>query len=290
MLPLTTITLHSILSATNMLVSKKINTFRNDTVLLANVLSYIAVWSVGLIASLYMQKPIHLHLVAQNWFYFLVIGTLFPIKTFLFLKVFRFVPTTVGAILSMLHVVAAIVASAVFLNDILTTVQLLGSCLVLCAIYISHPKAKTKKQMTTFTKGIGLALVSSIIFGIAITAEKYLLTQVGLQTYIATGWLMQCIGGIIMALFLRKKYLHFPKNTTQWRYVSLYAILTAVSGLLFVISQTYGKSSAIINSLGGMKVVFAAILSYVVYKNKHVGMRLIVSSMFCVVGVILLTA
>jgi drug/metabolite transporter (DMT)-like permease len=276
------IVLHGLLSACNFIVSRSLGKSKVDFSYFTNVLAFIAVFVLGLMYVAVTNGEVNHAAALAAWPYLVGAGLLFSLKTLLVLRLFIYVPASVGSLMTSFNLVVGVLLATVLLNEGLSFFQVIGLLLMVLAIYTIRHTTKTKKQKHMFATGILIAVSSALLLGVANVTEKYLLDRIDVPTYLIYGWGFQLLGALCIAVAFRSKF-QLPTTRSSVIKSFIYAVLVAVSGGFFIYTLVASNNASLTIALSGLKVVFAMILSYVVLKERsNIGTKLI--SVFLSVG------
>lgn len=281
------IVLHGLLSACNFVISRSLGTSKIDYSYFTNVLAFIAVFVLGLTYVAITNGEVNHVAALQAWPFLLLAGLLFSLKTLLVLRLFMYVPASVGSLMTSFNLLVGVLLATLLLHEGLSLFQIIGLVLMVLAIYTIRHTTKTEKQKHMFATGILIAASSALLLGVANVTEKYLLDRIDVPTYLVYGWGFQLVGALCIAIVFKKK-LHRPKTRSSIVKACVYAVLVALSGGFFIFTLVTSNNASLTIALSGLKVVFAMILSYVVLKERSNISTKIVSVLLSVGGVYLL--
>jgi drug/metabolite transporter (DMT)-like permease len=143
----------------------------------------------------------------------------------------------------------------------------------------------SKKKRHRWEIGLGLTVISSLAFGIAITSEKYLLDQIGMPTYSAFGVSLQVGMIFILGLLYQRKHFALYKNSRFVRDVVFMGLTRAGAGLLFVIALVMADNASLIGMMSGLKIIITAILAGIFLRETQFMGRKLAAAVVAFVGV-----
>lgn len=177
-----------------------------------------------------------------------------------------------------------IIASSFFLNQSLSGMQFVGAGCIFLGIIIANI---TRKKKFTFGKGEVLALGAAIVFGLANTNDKYILSHVALYPYIAFNFLAPAVGLVVifpkevpyMKQFFQKNV--FIKLTTL-------SIIYALSSIAFFAGLQLSSNVSQFITLNLLTVIVTVILAVIFLKEHNDVWKKILGAIVAFVGLLLL--
>ena len=230
--------------------------------------------------------------------YFLFLGgALYTTLNIVFLTLFRILPASIVAIVSLLNPLSVVIVATTFSGEALSLFQWAGSTVILSAVLLSvfvtsrhaHPQSTHKKTLNSKIKLISafLALSVATMFGFAVVNEKYLIDRLGLTTYFLYGIGFQILLASVFILIFRKKVtLRLPLRVHS--IVWIYAVLLALSGLFFILTLESSDSSSLTAVGSSAKVALSLVLAYIILKEKKDIILKICAFILSLVGLFLL--
>lgn len=188
-------------------------------------------------------------------------------------------------IIIMLRAVVIAIIAAIFLSEKMTLLQIAGAALIILAGFIaSHADGKEKSLNR---KGVLLAALGAVLFGIALTLEKATLDLMTYETYLVVGFGFQALVLFIFgAKSLRddgaKKIRKFVPRLT------LLGVLVGASGMLYLAAVTQSDNVPLVASFINLKVVGVVIGGYIFLNEKGGLKHKIAGAALALLGFILL--
>lgn len=286
------ICIYIIVSSYKSIQTRKLGINNNDLTIYALVASFICVSFVGLIYGLFSWDTVNHSLVMSYWKNLFAGGVLFSLINLFSIRLFKYVPASVAEFMLLLNTLSILYFARIFLDELLTIKQLFGaSILLFVIILIGYTASKKKKKSSNrqIMLGVLLAAAVAILLGPAIANEKFLIDNIGMETYVVYGWGLQAIASFILAFILRRKY--SPKHNlsvSDHINVWLYASLLAFSGIMFVLSLRNSNSASLPALTSTAKVTGTVIMAYILLKERDSLLIKIFGILLTSVGLILL--
>ncbi len=273
------IIVHSILGGLRIVQNRRLGQSRYDVTHYALMGSFLAVMLLGVLYNLVSPGPLYHQAAWGARYYLLGGGVLFAFNSFLTIRMFRLIPASIGALLSVLSSISVVILSLLFAGERMTTIQWIGSVLLLGAVYlVQHysQKHESKRVQNNIIVGLIIALTAAIVFGMAIVNEKYLLDRLSLHTYLMYGWGVQFVAALSIGLWLGKG-LSRPNLSRRISFdLLIYALLFSISGIFFIFSLLSSDSSALTSVSSSIKIVVATILSYfLLHEQGHLYVKIV---------------
>lgn len=287
------ILIHGLLSSARDVQNKRIGRHFHDYSLYALFVSFLLVFLNGVAISIVRDQPVFFHAAWQARYYLVIGGSALGLQNYLVFKIYRILPASVVAILSLMNPLAVVLLATLVVGERLTSIQVLGSLILLSSVLILNLKTvkndKPRRRIYKISLSLGFATALSIamLFGVGIVNERYLLERLGLSTYLIFGWGSQFFSAIVIVILNRGK-LVFPKKISTHFQVWSSALLLAMAGFMFVLTQLNSNSSSLSSLSASFKVVLVVLLSYVILKEKDNLPLKLVCTVFSGLGLYLL--
>lgn len=195
-------------------------------------------------------------------------GLLFAAKQLLTLKLFKFVPASIGEVMAMFNALFGTLAAFLFLEEKLTIIQFAGALLIMLGVYAASLIGEKKTEKRNFMLGLTIALSAAFLWALATVNEKYLLDQMGLDNYVLFGWGFQLLAALAI-IFLFKKEFTLPKNSKDKFLIFIMGGIYAIGGFFFVSSLVGSDNAGIVSAASGSKVIFTVILAYILLQERN---------------------
>lgn len=111
------IVLHGLLSACNFVVSRSLGKSKVDYSYFTNILAFIAVFALGLIYVAVTKGEVNHAAALAAWPYLVGAGLLFSLKTLLVLRLFIYVPASVGSLMTSFNLLVGVLLATVLLHE-----------------------------------------------------------------------------------------------------------------------------------------------------------------------------
>jgi bacterial/archaeal transporter family protein len=204
-------------------------------------------------------------------------------QVFLF-KALQLVEASELTIVSGLRVVITIVASIIFLNQVLTGLNVLGTILILAAPFLVVNFGKSFK----FDKGLLYTLAMTLFGGLAIVADS---ANVQHYDVLAYSTFSNFLSGFFILAF-------YPKALRQWKQfvqpsflvkMLPLAIFSATQGVLYLLALAYGGNTAQVGTIRQASVIVTVLLAVIFLKERGNLNKKLIAAILVTAGVILLS-
>jgi len=214
----------------------------------------------------------------------LLAGALWGICQVFLFKALQLVEASELTIVSGLRVVVTIVASLIFLNQVFTGWNVLGTILMITATFFVVRLGKD----FTLHKGLLYTLAMTFFGGLAIVADS---ANVQHYDVLAYSTYSNFLSGFFILVF-------YPKALQQWRQVVQprflgrmlpLAVFSATQGVLYLLALAYGGNTAQVGTIRQASVIVTVLLAIIFLKERgNLGRKLIAAALVTV-GVFLLS-
>lgn len=259
--------------ALSMIVMRLIGRNRNYTgaSFVINAGSFIFLWLSGL-ALLPLLGAVNSNVLAHFFWRFVGGGLLFALTNVATYKSLTFVDAATGTIFNTLNTLFSIGMAALTLNEGLSAWQAAGAIVLLVAIIYSALalKAKnTKLSRRNLLYGLGFALIAGLLYGAAITNEKWLLEQMNAGSYVVYGWGWQMLASVGAAIILQPKKLKLLKQAVLARWLIILGVLKGIGGAVFVLSEIRSNNVALVTVIANFKIIIVVLLGTWLLKERQ---------------------
>ncbi|MBI4836362.1 MAG: EamA family transporter [Candidatus Abawacabacteria bacterium] len=204
-------------------------------------------------------------------------------QVFLF-KALQLVEASQLTIVSGLRVVITILASLVFLNQVFTELNVLGTILILAATFLVVNLGKEFK----LNKGILYTLAMTFFGGLAIVADSANVQHYDVLAYSAYS---NFLSGLCILVF-------YPKVLRQWKSLVQpsflakmlpLAVFSATQGVLYLLALTYGGNTAQVGTIRQASVIVTVLLAIIFLKERENLGKKFIAAVFVTAGIFLLS-
>jgi drug/metabolite transporter (DMT)-like permease len=180
------------------------------------------------------------------------------------------------------RVIFTIAVAAMFLNEPLTTRQLLGTLLVLGSIILVNLKGRK----LSFEKSDLMALLSAVAFGLGNVNDRYILRFANIYPYLVFDFIAP---SLILTLFY---FRHLPqvKVFLEVKLASRFLLLCsiyAVSATTFLSALKYGENVSQISVVNLTSVIITVFLALILLKETANWTRKSAGAVLCFIGLVL---
>lgn len=223
------ITLYLIFGTINNLVSRKLGkTFSKYNKIINWIFFSICLYPMGVIVALTLGQSLY---ISWHSLVFILVGELiFPLISVIEYRANKDIDAGFFSIIKNLTPVITITTAWLLLNEGLSTWQILGATIIISSALIASLSSLSKKHHANKTKSVLLALLGIFLLGIAVTYERWMLTQMSFSAYLIYGWGAQTVWMTIIARPKRKDLEVFKDKSTN-KFVLMYGFTKAFRGL-----------------------------------------------------------
>lgn len=175
-----------------------------------------------------------------------------------------------------------VLASSIFLGEILNGKQLLGTLL----IFISVAVVTLKSMKITFTKGDLMALIAAMGFGFAITNDRFLIQNFILYSYLSLSFITP---GVFTAIIYPKDTMEIKKllKIKPLTRVGVLSVIYAFSAIAFFVALKTASNSSQVVSINMTSVIVTVFLSIIFLKERESLAKKILGAFLCFLGLLL---
>lgn len=192
----------------------------------------------------------------------------------------KHVEAGVTTLVSNIYTPVTIVLATFFLNEKLTVIQIFGTVLLFIGILIVSQKHRIGKFK--FDKYFMLMVLSGVMLGISLTAERALQKMTGFTAGTMFSWWMQCVFLGIATLVTKNKSEYSKKDIAITGGLRFLQSLSWVT-LLFVVGNL-----SLVSAITTFKVVIIFIAAAIFLKEREDLPRKIIGSLIALAGLFLM--
>lgn len=175
-----------------------------------------------------------------------------------------------------------VLASSILLRELLNATQWMGAVLIFAGAVCA-----TAKKRVAFDKGELFAILAAIVFGFAVTNDRFILQSFEVYTYSIIGFLLPAI--FIAAAYPRevRHMKSFLKKETFLQSLAV-CFIYALFALTFYMALQEASNSSQVAAVSLSSVILTVILSIIFLKEREFLWRKIFGAVICSVGLLLL--
>jgi drug/metabolite transporter (DMT)-like permease len=192
----------------------------------------------------------------------------------------KYVEAGVSTLVSNIYTPITIALATIFLNEKLTPLQLLGTVLLLTGIAIVSKKHKVGKFK--FDKHFMLMLLSGVMLGVSLTAERALQKATGFTAGTMISWWAQCAVLGMFAILTRSRSEYSKKD------IAITGGLRFLQSLSWVILIFVVGNLSLVSAITTFKVVLIFIAAAIFLKEREDLPRKIMGSVIALAGLLLM--
>jgi drug/metabolite transporter (DMT)-like permease len=192
----------------------------------------------------------------------------------------KHVEAGVTTLVSNIYTPVIIVLATIFLHEGLTLIQIFGTILLLIGIVIVSKKHQIGKFK--FDKYFLLMLLSGVMLGISLTAERTLQKTTGFTAGTMFSWWSQCVVLGLSTLITKNKSEYSKKD------IAITGSLRFLQSLSWVILTFVVGNLSLVSSITTFKVVIIFIAAAIFLKERADLPRKIAGSLLALIGLLLM--
>jgi drug/metabolite transporter (DMT)-like permease len=173
-----------------------------------------------------------------------------------------------------------IVLASIFLHEKLTAIQVVGTVILLFAMFLISKKHRIKTFH--FDKYFLLMVAAGIFLGFVLVAERTLQKTTGFAAGTIFSWISQASFLGLAVLVTKSKHVYSKKQ------IAISGVISAVSSLAYVILVTVVGNLSVVSAVTTFKIVIIFILAAVFLKEREDLPRKILGSIIAVIGLLLM--
>lgn len=204
-------------------------------------------------------------------------------QVFLF-KALQITEASEVTIVSGVRVIVTILASVIFLKEVFTGWNVLGTVLIL----VSTVLIANRKKGLKFDKGLFYTLAMAFFGGLAIVADSANVQQYEVLAY-------STFSNLLSGLFILAVY---PKTLKQWKtFANLsfllkmlpVAVFSVSQGILYLLALTYGGNTAEVGTIRQSSVIVTVLLAVIFLGERDNLGKKVVAAILVTLGVFFLS-
>lgn len=192
----------------------------------------------------------------------------------------KHVEAGVTTLVSNIYTPVTIILATFFLNESLTTIQIFGTALLLVGMLVVSQKHRIGKFK--FDKYFMLMVLSGVMLGISLTAERALQKMTGFTAGTMFSWWMQCAFLGLATLVTQNKSEYTNKD------IAITGGLRFLQSLSWVILIFVVGNLSLVSSITTFKVVIIFIAAAIFLKEREDLPRKIIGSLIALAGLLLM--
>lgn len=249
--------------------------------ILFQLLVGIIILIFGLISGAEMDVKLNLNLIVPN---LILSSVLYAIANVLKSESLAKTEASKFTIIFSSRVIFTIATAAIFLNESLNIHQVIGTFLILSSIILVTIKGRKLK----FEKVDLLALLASVIFGIGIVNDRYILKLANIYPYMVFDFVAPSL--LLLVFYFKelpqiKKFLEFKVSLQLITLCVIYAISSAT----FLAALKYGTNVSQISVVNLTSVIITVFLALILLRETDNWVKKSVGALLCFIGLILVS-
>lgn len=216
--------------------------------------------------------------------YILFSAVLYAVGTVLYFKAYKHIGAAEVTVIGGAGVIVTIIASALFLHDRLTLLQLFGVFLILSAVVLVN----ISKSRFSLNKGAYYALFGAGAYGLAVVSDSFIVHHYDPFSYLP----LNCfIPGILLLVWYIK---HVKKIYVSARHINknlvIFTTLYSIQAISFYVALRVGALVAQMSAISRASIILTVVLAAIFLKERKHLVLTILAAFFTTIGVLLVTA
>ncbi len=213
------------------------------------------------------------------------IGIIFVIGEVAFTEGLRIGKASLVGTIGASHTSLAVILSLIFLNEPVTSVEILVIILVIAGILLSTINIGEIKKGNVLTKGSALALIAMVCWGLSIVLVKFPIRQVGwfLPVYVT----LLTTPTLFIYMKLRGIKLELPNRNKALLPILANGSMQRIGEFTLALALSYGATAIVAPIAGSYPTLFAP-LALFVFKDKITKQQL-AGLCLTIIGIVLLS-
>ena len=224
--------------------------------------------------------------VPQMWLapYFLGTMVLYAAGTVCFFRAIKQIEASEMSIITGAGAIVTIVASMIFLKDVLSVTQLIGAACILTAVVLIN----LKKKSVVMNQGVWLALLGSALYGSAVIFDTIIIHAFDAASFIPIGSLGTAL--VIMIWYPKKIPIVVRTLRRVDKNLLIFSVLYAAAAITFYLAVETGALVGKVSSISRSAIILTVLLSTILLKERDNIDKKILGAILTTIGVILVSS
>lgn len=199
-------------------------------------------------------------------------ATLIALANWFNFKALKRLPVAQFQMMSQVYIIVTVSLGWTFLQEGLTTLQILGAIFLLSATVLAvlaPTKNKTEKKRKVHPGTVALALAGAASLGTALFIEKKALGYMDTGAYLIFGYSAQVIGMWVLAAKDANKSNLKKINFREFKWAVSMGLIAGTSGVLYIISIVGSNNVSFITAIGAITLPLLALAGYIFLREKE---------------------
>jgi len=232
---------------------------------------YVAIF-VSRLLFLPLLGHVHTQVLGEYWWRFVGGGLAFALTNFFTYKTLVYFEVAVANIVGSVNVIFAVVGSAVFLGENLSSQQFVGAAVLLPAIaygVLATHVVRKKSAQRSIKLGLSFALLAGVTFAVAMVNEKSLLGHMSVASYVVFGVAGQLVMAMLSAVLLQRPQLHLLLRSRVAGWNLLIGVLLGIGGLCFILTEVKSNNLALAAVISSCRLIVVVLLGAWLLKERQ---------------------
>ncbi len=244
---------------------------------------------VSLIAAIILGRTSfpNLRSIIDNQVYLFVLlsAILYTLNAIFCFRALKFIEVSKFSVLYTTRAVVTIIVASIFLGESLTSVQLLGSGLIIASILLLN--TKSTKDLLKFGKGEVYALIAALAFGVATVSDKYIIEWFDFVPYLMLDFLLPAL---LLIMIKPRVVAEFKGLFSKKIFVPIliFSSLYTLAAITFFGAMSSSDNTSLVSSVGQVSTISTVVLGIIFLKERKELAKKVIAGVVSVFGLILL--
>lgn len=228
-----------------------------------------------------------LQVIIDNKLYIFIAfsGIMYALNGIYTFKALQNVDVSKFVVLYTIKSIVTIVTASIFLNEVLTSLQLIGATFIIFAVV--YLNTDSVKKFLVFNKGEFYTIIAAFAFGFATVSDKYLIQWFDFVPYLVLDFMLPALI-LILARPKAIKEIGLARKTGIIPKLILFSTLYSIAALGFFAALYSADNAALVSGFGQVGAIVTVVMGIVLLKEKDDIKKKLIAGCVSFVGLILL--
>lgn len=217
-----------------------------------------------------------------HWLYFVLGAVLYAFAVITNFYAVKKTDVSNVVIIGTMSSITTIIFAVLLLNDDFSLIKSLGTGLIILSIIILY-----KNRKFEFDQGFYYALLSAILFGLAVVNDAFILKSYDAISYTPV---MSLLPGFVMGAIYQKKLpkIHTVLTGKRFQNIFLLSLFYSIAAVCFYLAIVSGGNASQVSPINRASIIVTVLLAAILLKEREHLLRKFLSAILVTVGVLLL--